>query len=112
MKTRNKLNTRKPSSPISILRDKSFFDIIATNYCISTPKVLGIVDEDRFWWDCKTKGTISFVEYMKKNEFDAFLKVTDGECADGVFHIKCNKEYIVYHNHRYSFENFMNIIEI
>ena len=110
MKTRNKLNTQKPSSPISILRDKSFFDIIATKYCISTPKVLGIVDKERVLWDYKTKRTISFLEYMKQNEFDAFLKVTDGECADGVFHIKCNKKNILYHNQTYSFDCFMNII--
>lgn len=110
MKNRNRLNTKSPSSPISILRDKSFFDIIATKYGIPTPRVLGVVNEEMLLWDYATGGALPFVEYMKKNEFDAFLKITDGECADGVFHIKCNKEYVVYREQKYTFDSFINII--
>ena len=110
MRLRNKLNNQKPSSPIAILRDKSLFDIIATRFSIPTPTVLGILNDDNVFMDYHNGAIVPFTEYMGNNEFDAFLKVTDGECADGIFHIICTKKHIVYQNTIYSFNGFLNIL--
>lgn len=110
MRQRDIQNHKNNNSLISVLRDKSIFDIVANKYKICTPKILSLVDEHRNVYDYESESQISFVEYLKKSDFDVFLKVIDGECADGVFHIICNKEYVMYQDNKYSIEDFIDML--
>ena len=87
MNLRNKLNYSSFSNPIVILRDKSLFGITAEAFGINSPHVVGLITNgiDLYLFDKHTH--ISLIDYFHHTKCDLFLKVVDGECADGVFHI-------------------------
>ena len=70
---------------IIILRDKHLMNVFFHQFGIQTPEIVGLVYNGRFydnhWKAC------SLEDIIQGREVDYFLKKTDGECADGVFHI-------------------------
>lgn len=77
--------------PISVLRDKALFGIVATAYGINTPKNIGVI-QNRCVFLFETKERILLDVFFKHNtclsKSDYFVKKIDGECGDGVFHIE------------------------
>lgn len=70
---------------IVILRDKHLMNIVFKQFNIPTPEIIGLVYNGIFydykWNECPVQ------EIIHDPNVDLFLKKTDGECADGVFHI-------------------------
>lgn len=92
MRRQYTLNTKYMTyPPISVLRDKALFGIVADAYGIKSPKNIGIlkgVDVYLF----KEKRSVSFSNLIESKYFesfgnDLFVKKIDGECADGVYHM-------------------------
>lgn len=73
------------SNHVIVLRDKHLMSLLFRQYSIPTPEIIGLVFNGRFydneWKECSAR------ELVQGSEVDLFLKKTDGECADGVFHI-------------------------
>ena len=75
---------------IVILRDKYLMYLLFHQYGVSTPDVTGVIYDGRFY---DTNWNEAGVEELVQNEeTDLFLKKTDGECADGVFHITSREQ--------------------
>ncbi len=90
MKRRWVMNNKYPFSPIPVLRDKSLFGIVAKAYDIETPENVGIIMNGNMYL-FSNKVTVNFIDFIKRNEVDTFMKKIDGECADGVYHFVSNK---------------------
>lgn len=96
---RNRLN-KSANSPFVVLRDKFLFGIVAEGLGINTPHNIALIDGENL---IGINGEMAAgAEGMKINELqtlfpnlDAFAKIIDGECANGVFHIEV-KDGIVY----------------
>lgn len=107
MRQRNLMNQGNSYSLISILRDKALFDLVASKYGFNTPKVLGLVTEDFNFINYEDNSKIPLVDYLKENKVDAYLKVIDGECADGIFHIITNNSTLIYSGEKIDVESFV-----
>lgn len=70
---------------VIILRDKHLMNLFFRHYNIPTPEIIGVVYNGKFYDDQWNECTVEDV--VREMEVDFFLKKTDGECADGVFHI-------------------------
>lgn len=96
---RDRLN-KSANSPFVVLRDKFLFGIVAEGLGINTPHNIALIDGGNL---IGINGEMAAgAEEMKINEFqtlfpdlDAFAKIIDGECANGVFHIEV-KDGIAY----------------
>lgn len=109
MQRREKMNTKNHFSPITILRDKSLFGIVANAYDISTPQNIGIITDGQIYL-FEEKRTIGFIEYIKTEAVDAFLKKIDGECADGVYQIISDMKSLTINSVDSTFEDIDNIV--
>lgn len=86
---RSKLNNDILHAPIAVLRDKYLFSLIAEGAGIPVPKTIGLIDDGLVVR--KGNDNVSIVDYLKTAGFvDLFIKSIDGECGDGVFHVKSN----------------------
>lgn len=90
-----------PFPPISILRDKSLFGIVAEAYGINTAKNIGIIQNGNiFLFNEKKK--IFFNQINTDRNFtngnDFFIKKIDGQCADGVYHMRVLDGQFIYNN--------------
>jgi hypothetical protein len=76
--------------PISVLRDKSLFGIVAEAYGINTPHNVGVIQNEKIYvfGEKIFKPLSQLSDVMCGNEGNYFLKKIDGECGDGVFHVK------------------------
>lgn len=110
MRQRNKMNYRKDYSRIAILRDKVLFDIVASKFGFNKPDILGIVTDSLNFLNYADNRMLSFSAYLKENTLDAYLKVVDGECADGVFHIVTSEGKVKYCGEYYSVDEFINLL--
>ena len=84
--TRDKLN-KKSNSPYVVLRDKFLFGIVAEGLGINTPHNIALFDNDKILTNEGRKLNIDdlFDNFPK---LDAFVKLVDGECANGVFRLE------------------------
>lgn len=98
IRRRNKLNlVNSPNSHILILRDKFIFGIVASTLNISTPENIGINNKTNFYL-IQDKRNTDFIEFLKYNNIDAFLKLINGECGKGIYHIKSLDKNIYVNN--------------
>lgn len=111
MNRREKMNNKHPFSLATVLRDKSLFGIVANAYGISTPENIGIITNGNIYLFSE-KRTIDFIEYIKEEEVDAFMKKIDGECADGVYHITSNSHTITIDSLSKTSEDIRNIVKV
>lgn len=94
MKKRSQLNNDILHAPVAVLRDKYLFSLIAEAAEIPIPKTLGLIEDGMV--TRKGKDKISIIGFIKSLEnADVFIKTIDGECGDGVFHVKSNGESIM-----------------
>jgi len=92
MRRQNEMNNKFMTyPPISVLRDKALFGIVADAYGIKSPKNIGILKCDEVYL-FKEKRNVSYSQLIESKYFDSFgndlfVKKIDGECADGVYHL-------------------------
>ncbi|MBR3891582.1 MAG: hypothetical protein IKJ30_05905 [Bacilli bacterium] len=77
MNERNSVNDYRECNS---LRDKFVFYTLLNTVNIKTPKVHALIE--------KTKGSVNLLYGDLNKSGDYFLKCIDGECADGVHHLK------------------------
>lgn len=101
--TRDRLN-KAADSPYIVLRDKSLFGIVADAYGINTPHNLGIIQNGCFY-DYSNKETFPLNHFsqlpfspndIEKKEKHLFIKMIDGECANGVYSVIIKDEAVFY----------------
>ena len=111
MRQRNLMNTGRGYSHVSVLRDKALFDIVASKFGFCTPQVYGLVTEECNFIDYSiSKKSDRFSTFLEKNNVDAYLKVIDGECADGVFHIVTCNGKVAYSGNLYTVKQFIDML--
>ena len=93
-RTRREELMHKVTNPqVSILRDKFFFSIISNALGFRSPKTIAIINkEDVYLFE--SKRTISMVEFVDSHNVDSYVKLIDGECANGVFQVQINNGVI------------------
>lgn len=111
-KRRDKHNFSSLLNPIAILRDKSLFGIIASAYGIQTPKVVGVITKGDNLFLYEDKICIKFDDFLKSKPHDLFLKVVDGECADGVYHITSDTHNVTCSGETISIADYVNRLNI
>ena len=84
---RNRVNNliSPTDSHVIVLRDKHLMSVFFQQYQIPTPEIVALVYNGRFYdnqWN-----ELPIETLVGDREFDFFLKKTDGECADSVFHL-------------------------
>lgn len=90
---RSKLNNDILRAPVAVLRDKYLFSLIAEAADMPIPKTLGVIDDGMVIR--KGEPTLTIVDYFKTiGNSDMFVKSIDGECGDGVFHVRFNNDII------------------
>ena len=91
--TRDRLN-KSPNSPYVVLRDKLLFGVVAEGLGINTPHNIALIDKlsvFNIFENSKPLGFIKLDDLTRVfNNIDAFCKLVDGECANGVFSLKIN----------------------
>lgn len=88
-KRRELLNRYDKNSPITILRDKFLFGIIANAIGLKTPHNIGLTRGQNLYL-IEEKREIDLFDFLHTNDIDVFFKLINGECADGVFHLTTN----------------------
>lgn len=83
-KRRELLQKRANNNQIAMLRDKLFFGIISDALNIRTPKNYSFF-EKKNCYVFDTHKTISIEKYVMSTDVDAYMKLIDGECAEGVY---------------------------
>lgn len=92
---RNEQNFKHRVNHACILRQKALFGLFAETYNIPTPHNFGILRNGVFY-DFEQKKNVAFDDFLTNRNSDMFLKLIDGENANGVYHLKAenNKAYI------------------
>lgn len=76
------------NSPFIILRDKFLFGIVAESLGINTPRNIALIDNFKVYCKCFDGGVGEIHDLLCcQNNLDAFCKLVDGECANGVFRL-------------------------
>ena len=107
---RDELNRQTPNNHVCILRDKALFGIFAETYNIPTPHNIGLVKDGEIY-EFSTKEKCSFKSFIFKNDVDAFLKLLDGQCADGVFHIEVKNNQLIVNGNNVDFNSWAKSLE-
>lgn len=103
---RDKLNNTL-ASPFVVLRDKSLFGIVAEAYGIPTPKNVGIIQNGLVYlYGEKTNIPLNQLFKQQIVNKDLFVKKTDGECADSVYHIVVDGAKVLYKGNLVNLETF------
>lgn len=106
---RELLNHKIENPPISLLRNKLLFGIFAESLGVLTPKNIAYIRNSKILL-LQNNEEIDIEEFVKCNNIDAFLKVIDGECADGIFHIVITNGIITIDNELFSFDKFRTLL--
>lgn len=90
---REELMHKNTNPQVSILRDKFFFSIISNALGFRSPKTIAIINKEEVYL-FESKRTISLVEFVDSHNVDSYVKLIDGECANGVFQVQINNGVI------------------
>lgn len=108
---REELMHKITNPQVSILRDKFFFSIISNALGFRSPKAIAIINKEEVYL-FETKQTISLVDFVKTCNVDSYVKLIDGECANGVFQVQIKEGIIVVDGKNHSLEEFKEKIEV
>lgn len=90
---RSKLNNDILHAPVAVLRDKYLFSLVAEAAEVPIPKTIGLIEDGMVIR--KRYDEISISDFLKSSgNIDVFVKSIDGECGDGVYHVKSNGDMI------------------
>lgn len=106
---RNRLNNNSQHSSTFILRDKLFFGIFAKSVGIDSGQNIALINHGRIF-DLDSKEYIPGDVFWERHEGDYFIKQIDGECGDGIFHVKIYDGSIIYKNNNYGWIEFSNFL--
>lgn len=87
-RTRREELMHKSTNPqVSMLRDKFFFSIVSNALGFRSPKTIAIINKDEvFVFESRKNITLS--EFIDTYNVDSYVKLIDGECANGVFQVQ------------------------
>lgn len=102
---REELMRKKTNPQVAILRDKFFFSIVSNALGFRSPKTIAIINKNDVYV-FETRQTITLEEYIKTNNVDSYVKLIDGECANGVFQVQVNNGVIIVDGALSSIEEF------
>ncbi len=83
---REELMHRSNNPQVAILRDKFFFSIVSEALGFRSPKTIAVISNDSVYL-FEIRKTISLEEFVKNHNLDSYVKLIDGECANGVFQV-------------------------
>ena len=107
---REELMHRSSNPQVSILRDKFYFSIVAEALGFRTPRTIALISKNSVYL-FSSRETILLDEFVKNYNIDSYIKLTDGECANGVFQVQINSGSIVVDGNDMSFDKFKKMIE-
>lgn len=106
--TRERLN-KKAGSSYMILKNKLFFGLVAEGIGIIAPPHLAFIEDEQYWTLHGTKCIMLRDIASEYPLLDVFVKLTDGECANGVFHLLVKDGKIFIDNQESSIDNLMKL---
>jgi len=90
---REDLMHRSNNSQVAILRDKFYFSIVSEALGFRSPRTIAVITNDSVYL-FNSKQTISLTEFVQNHNIDSYVKLIDGECANGVFEVRINEGII------------------
>lgn len=84
---REELMHRITNYQVAMLRDKFFFSIISNALGVRTPKTIAIINKEEVYL-FSSQRTITLEDFISNNNVDSYIKLLDGECANGVFQVQ------------------------
>lgn len=110
-RTRREELMHKTLNPqVSILRDKFFFSIISEALGFRTPKTIAIISRDDVYV-FSSRQTITLNEFVNTYNIDSYIKLIDGECANGVFQVQVKDGCIIVDGVQKTLGDFREMIE-
>lgn len=107
---REELQHKTLNPQVSILRDKFYFSIIAEALNIRSPKTIAVLENDEAYVFAN-KNTVPIEDFIKNVNIDSYVKLIDGECADGVFKCQTLNGDIFINNRKCSYDEFKSNIK-
>lgn len=107
---REELMHIKTNPKVAILRDKFLFSIYSEALGFRTPRTIAIISNDNVYMFERRKN-ISLDEFVNNYNIDSYIKLIDGECANGVFQVQINDGIIVVDGETRTIEAFRNLLE-
>ena len=107
---REELMHRINNPQVAILRDKFYFSIITEALGFRTPRTIAVISNNSVYL-FKTRQTISLDEFITNNEVDSYVKLIDGECANGVFQVQVKDGKIEVDGNGMDTNNFKKLME-
>lgn len=94
---------------VAILRDKFFFSILTKALGFRSPQTIAVISDDSVYvFD--TRSTITLEEFVSGYDIDSYIKLVDGECANGVFQVQISKGNIIVNGKSNTIDQFRNIL--
>lgn len=107
---REELMHIKTNPKVAILRDKFLFSIYSEALGFRTPRTIAIISNDNVYM-FERRNNISLDEFVNNYNIDSYIKLIDGECANGVFQVQINDGIIVVDGETRTIEAFRNLLE-
>ena len=102
---REELMHKNTNPQVSILRDKFFFSIVSNALGFRSPKTIAIINKNEVYV-FETRQTILFADFVNAYNVDSYIKLIDGECANGVFQVQIKDKHIIVDGNEQSIEEF------
>lgn len=90
---REELMHKNTNPQVAILRDKFYFSIVSNALGFRSPRTIAIINKDEVYL-FETRQTTSLLDFINSNNLDAYVKLIDGECANGVFQVQIKEGVI------------------
>ena len=101
----------KSTNPqVSILRDKFYFSIVSEALGFRTPRTIAVITNNNVYL-FSSRQTISLEEFVNNHNVDSYIKLVDGECANGVFQVQINDGVIMVDGDEVTFDSFSQKIK-
>lgn len=107
---REELQHKVLNPQVAVLRDKFYFSIITEALNIRSPRTIAIIDgEDVYMFDKKEHVPIK--SFVSEVDVDSYMKLIDGECANGVYKLQIQDGKILINNRGSDYEELLGIVQ-
>lgn len=107
---REELMHKNTNPQVAILRDKFYFSIVSEALGFRSPRTIAVITGDNVYL-FSSRQTILLEDFVKNNNVDSYVKLIDGECANGVFQVQIKDSVIVVDGASTSLDDFKKLIE-
>lgn len=107
---REELMHKNTNPQVAILRDKFYFSIVSEALGFKSPRTIAIISNDSVYV-FGSRQTFSLHEFIKNNNVDSYIKLIDGECANGVFQVQINDGDVIVDGECVPIEKFQKLVE-